>query len=93
MITAFGEILRPTSSGVSARRSLSGTRSRWGVCAAAKEAGKRTAAAPAPINRRRSLAGVQGLLYICKAAAEEPDNKGIRYAGQSRQKPPQTRIL
>ena len=39
MIPAFGEILRTTSAEVSARRSLSSTRSRWNVCAAARKAG------------------------------------------------------
>ena len=93
MIPAFGEILRSTSAEVSARRSLSSTRSRWNVRAAATEAGKRTAAASMPASRQRSLAGVQWLLYVGGAAAEEPDNKGKRYARQSRLTPPQTRIL
>ena len=39
MIPAFGEILHPTSSSGGARRSLSSTRSRWNVCAAARKAG------------------------------------------------------
>ena len=93
MIPAFGEILHPTSAEVSARRSLSCTRSRWSVRAAATEAGKRTAAASMPASRQRSLAGIQWLLYVGEAAAEEPDDNGKRYARQSRLTPPQTRIL
>ena len=79
--------------GCPARRSLSGTHSRRSVRAAAREAEKRSAAASAPASRHRSLAGVQWLLYVGRAAAEEPDDNGKRYARQSRQKPPQTRIL
>jgi hypothetical protein len=73
--------------GCPARRSLSGTHSRRSVRAAAREAGKRTAAASAPASRHRSLAGVQWLLYVGKAAAEEPDDNGKRYAVSSRASP------
>ena len=87
MIPAFGEILRSTSAEVSARRSLSCTRSRWSVRAAATEAEKRTAAASASASRHRSLAGVQWLLYVGGAAAEEPDDNEKRYAVSSRASP------
>lgn len=98
MIPAFGEILRPTSSSGSARPPLSTVTPAWTVCAARGEAEKRSAAASAPINRHRSLAGFIRLLYAGRAVKEEPQaagaaNKGIWYARQSRQKPPQTRIL
>ena len=47
------------------------TRSRWNVCAAATEAGKRTAAASIPASRHRSLAGFIMLLDVGRAATEE----------------------
>ena len=87
IIPAFGEILHPTSSSGGASRSLSSTRSRWNVCAAARKAGKRTAAASMPASRQRSLAGIQWLLYVGRAAAEEPDDNGKRYAVSSRASP------
>ena len=71
IIPAFGEILRSTSSSGGARRSLSSTRSRWSISAAATEAGKRTAAASMPASRHRSLAGSIMLLDVGKAATEE----------------------
>ena len=85
--------MRTTNWNFSARPPLSTVTTASSVCAAATKAEKRSAAATAPSIRHRSLAGVLWLLYVCKAAAEEPNNKTIWYARQSRQKPPQTRIL
>ena len=98
IISAFGEILRPTSAKVSAGPPLSTVTTARTVSAAAGKAGKRSAAASMPASRHRSIAGVIRLLYAGRAVKEEPQaagaaDKGIRYARQSRQKPPQTRIL
>ena len=97
MIPAFGEILRPISAEVSARPPLSTVTTAWTVSAAAGRAEKRSAAASMPASRHRSIAGVIRLLFAGRAVKEEPQaagaaDKGIRYARQSRQKPPQTRI-
>ena len=51
-----------------------------------------------PASRHRSIAGVIWLLYAGRAVKEEPQaagaaDKEIWYVRQSRQKPPQTRIL
>ena len=57
-------------------------------------AGKWSAAVEKPPQGRHfHLAGSNMLLYVGGAAAEEQDNNGKGYARQSRQKPPQTRIL
>ena len=93
IISASGEILPLWYVEVSARPPLSSSHYGLQRQCCAWEADKRSAAASAPASRHRSLAGVQWLLYVGGAAAEEPDNKGKRYARQSRQKPPQTRIL
>ena len=98
IIPAFGEILRPTSAKVSARPPLSTVTTAWTVSAAAGRAGRRSAAASMPASLHRSLAGVIRLLYAGRAVKEELQaagaaDKGIWYARQSRQKPPQTRIL
>ena len=92
IISAFGEILLRWDAEVSARPPLSSSHYGLQRQCCAWEAEKRSAAASAPASRHRSLAGAQWLLCVGGAAAEEPDNKGKRYARQSRQKPPQTRI-
>ena len=97
IIPAFGEILPSNSAKVGARPPLSTVTTAWTVSAAAGRAGKRSAAASMPASRHRSIAGVIWLLYAGRAVKEEPQaagaaDKGIWYARQSRQKPPQTRI-
>ena len=97
IIPAFGEILPLWYAEVSARPPLSTVTTAWTVSAAAGRAEKRSAAASMPASRHRSIAGVIWLLYAGRAVKEEPQaadaaDKGIRYARQSRQKPPQTRI-
>ena len=98
IIPPFGEILRFTSAEVSARPPLSTVTTAWTVSAAAGRAEKRSAAASMPASRHRSIAGVIWLLYAGRAVKEEPQaadaaDKRIWFARQSRQKPPQTRIL
>ena len=98
MIPAFGEILRRWCAKVSAGPPLSTVTTACSVSAAVGIAEKRSAAASMPASRHRSIAGVIRLLYAGRAVKEEPQaadaaDKGIRYARQSRQKPPQTRIL
>lgn len=92
IIYASGEILLRWDAKASARPPLSSSHYGLQRQCCAWEADKRSAAASAPASRHRSLAGIQWLLYVGGAAAEEPDNKGKRYARQSRQKTPQTRI-
>lgn len=97
IIPAFGEILPLWYAKVGARPPLSTVTTAWTVSAAAGRAGKRSDAASMPASRHRSIAGVIWLLYAGRAVKEEPQaagaaDKGIWYARQSRQKPPQTRI-
>lgn len=92
MIPAFGEILRQWYAKVSARPPLSGThyglQRRQGT-----KVGKWSAAVgKSAYGLVTHLAGYIMLFYVGFAATEEQGEYGKRYARQSRQKPPQTRI-
>ena len=98
MIPAFGEILRPTSAKVGAGPPLSSTHYGPQRPCSAEEENRSAAAVSLAYGHQNRLAGVIRLLYAGRAVKEEPQaagaaDKGIRYARQSRQKPPQTRIL
>ena len=95
-IPAFGEILRPTSAEVSARPPLSSTHYGLQRPCSAKEGNRSAAAGKSACGLVTRLAGVIRLLYAGRAVKEEPQaagaaDKGIRYARQSRRKPPLTR--
>ena len=93
MIPAFGEILRQWYADVSARPPLSGTHYGLQRHQGAKEGKWSAAVGKSAYGLVTHLAGSIMLLYVGRAATEELVNNGIRYARQSRQKPPQTRIL
>ena len=64
----------------------------------ARVSNRSAAAVSSAYGHQNRLAGVIRLLYAGRAVKEEPQaadaaDKGIWYARQSRQKPPQTRIL
>ena len=93
MIHAFGEILRPASSEVGASPSLSSTHFGLQQHQGAKGGKWSAAVGKSAYGLVTHLAGSIMLLYVGRAATEEQVNNGRRYARQSRQKPPQTRIL
>ena len=98
IIPAFGEILPWWYAKVSARPPLSSTHYGPQRPCSAEEGNRSAAAVSSAYGHQNRLAGVIRLLYAGKAVKEEPQaadaaDKGIRYARQSRQKPPQTRIL
>ena len=93
LFPAFGEILRQWYANVSAGPSLSGTHYGQNRPCGARVTMRSAAVEKPPQGRHFHLAGSIMLLYVGEAAAEEQGNNGRRYARQSRQKPPQTRIL
>ena len=98
IIPAFGEILRPTSAKVGAGPPLSSTHYGPQRPCSAEEGNRSAAAVSSAYGHQNRLAGDIRLLYAGRAVKEEPQaagaaDKGIWYARQSRQKPPQTRIL
>ena len=93
-----GEILRPTSAKVGAGPPLSSTHYGPQRPCSAEEENRSAAAGMSAYGLVTRLAGVIRLLYAGRAVKEEPQaadaaDKGVWYARQSRQKPPQTRIL
>ena len=93
MIPAFGEILRQWDAKVSAGPPLSGTHYGLQRHQGAKGGKWSAAVGKSAYGLVTHLAGSIMLLYVGRAATEEQVNNGRRYARQSRQKPPQTRIL
>lgn len=98
IIPAFGEILPLWYAKVSARPPLSSTHYGLQRPCSAKEGNRSAAAGKSACGLVTRLAGVIRLLYAGRAVKEELQaadaaDKGIWYARQSRQKPPQTRIL
>ena len=93
MIPAFGEILRQWCAKVSASPSLSSTHYGLQQHQVAKVGKWSAAVGKSAYGLVTHLAGAIMLLYVGGAAAEEQGNNVRRYPRQSRQKPPQTRIL
>ena len=93
MIPAFGEILRQWYAEVSASPPLSSTHFGLQRHQGAKVGKWSAAVGKSACGLVIHLAGSIMLFYVGGAAAEEQGNNGRRYARQSRQKPPQTRIL
>ena len=93
IIPAFGEILRQWCAKVSASPSLSSTHFGLQRHQGAKEGKWSAAVGKSAYGLVTHLAGSIMLLYVGRAATEELVNNGRRYARQSQQKPPQTRIL
>ena len=93
IIPAFGEIFCQWCAEVTASPPLSSTHYGLQRHQGARARKWSTAVEKPPQGRHFHLAGSIMLLYVGGAAAEEQGNNGRRYARQSRQKPPQTRIL
>ena len=93
IIPAFGEILPLWYVKVGARPPLSGTHYGLQRHQGAKVEKWSAAVGKSAYGLVTHLAGFIVLLYVGFAATEEQGNNGKRYARQSRQKPPQTRIL
>ena len=98
IIPAFGEILPLWYAKVGAGPPLSSSHYGPQRPCGARVSNRSAAAGKSACGLVTRLAGVIRLLYAGRAVKEEPQaadaaNKGIRYARQSRQKPPQTRIL
>ena len=93
IIPAFGEIFCQWCAEVSASPPLSSTHYGLQRHQGAKVANRSAAVGKSAYGLVTHLAGSIMLLYVGRAATEEQVNNGRRYARQSRQKPPQTRIL
>ena len=93
MIPAFGEILCRWYAKVGASPPLSSTHYGPQRHQGAKGGKWSAAVGKSAYGLVTHLAGSIMLLYVGRAATEEQVNNGRRYARQSRQKPPQTRIL
>ena len=93
IISAFGEILRQWDAKVGASPPLSSTHYGLQRHQDAKVGKWSAAVGKSAYGLVPHLAGVIMLLDVGEAVTEEQGEYGMRYARQSRQKPPQTRIL